>query len=173
MREGMTLRMNFWMRGIVPGLFAVGLLLFSVLPLGLPYFGDVRPLLILIAVFYWSIFWPELMPAILVFAIGLGFDLLAGGPPGIMALVLLLVRGVCISQHRPIVGQTFLVGWLGFSLIAVGAYVMLWLLHSVYYFMLFDPQPLVGQFIITVLFYPLVAWAFTMIQSWISRSVVE
>ncbi len=88
MREDWAVRMNFWARGIVPGFVAVGLLLFSVLPLGLPYFGDVRPLLILIAVFYWSIFWPELMPAILVFAIGLGFDLLAGGPPGIMALVL-------------------------------------------------------------------------------------
>jgi len=173
MREGMALRMNFWLRGAVPGLLAVGLLLFSVLPLGLPYFGDVRPLLILIAVFYWSIFWPELMPAILVFSIGLGFDLLAGGPPGIMALVLLLVRGVCVNQHRPIVGQTFVVGWLGFALIAVGAYLVLWLLHSIYYFTLFDPRPLVGQFVITVLFYPLVAWAFTMVQSWISRSVVE
>ena len=67
-------------------------------------------------VYYWSLFRPTLMPTGFVFMIGLLFDILTGFPLGVNALLLALTRMIIATQRRYIVGQTYMMIWLGFVL---------------------------------------------------------
>jgi rod shape-determining protein MreD len=79
-----------------------------------PYFG-------VMAVYYWSLYHPRLMPSWYVFAAGLLHDALSGAPPGLMALTLLLVREFGNSQRQLLLSGSFLQIWLGFFLAAAMA----------------------------------------------------
>ena len=173
MRPSLTSQVNHWLRVTVPGLMALALLLIGVLPLGLPDFGPIAPVLTLPAVYYWSIYRPDLMPAPLAFALGLLHDILNGGPPGLMALVLLLVQGACVSQSKVVVGKSFVVGWFGFLLIAAGAHIAAWLLACIYYFQALAFWPVLMQFVVTMLLYPFIARLFSLTQAWIARVEIE
>ncbi len=173
MRPAVGFRLNYWLRGAVPAALALCLLVLGVVPLGLPNFVPATPLLPLAAVYYWAIYRPDLMPAPLAFGLGLLHDILTGGPPGQMALVLLLVQGACLSQRRAVVGKSFLVDWVGFALIAAGAYAGAWLLACVYYFALIDPTPVLAQWLMTLILYPPLARLFSLSHGWITRVTLE
>ena len=101
------------------------------------------------------------MPAWAVFLLGLLQDLLGGGPVGLMALVLVLVRGICLSQRRVFVSKSFLVGWWGFAMVALGAALLLWLVSCLFYFSLFRPAPVLIELGLTIAVYPPLIWLFT------------
>ena len=170
MTPGQTSKLNYWARGTVPGMMSLVLLFISVLPLGLPHFGPVTPILTLAAVYYWAIYRPDLMPAGLAFALGLLHDILTGGPPGLTALVLLFVCGACGTQRRAVVGKSFMIGWIGFVLIAAVAYFVAWLLACLYYLHPLELTPIAGQFLVSVLLYPPVAHVFSLTQGWIVKA---
>lgn len=153
-------RLNWLLRGMIPALQAMVLLLLALVPLGVPHLAEVSPMVSVMAVYYWSIYRPDLMPAPAAFAIGLVQDLLSGGPVGMMALVLVLVQGVCMSQRRVIVSSSFLLGWLLFMVIAAGASLATWMVAAAFYWALFDPRPLLVQLLLTVALYPIFDWLF-------------
>ena len=75
-------------------------------PLRLPDVSPVVPALALVAVYYWAVHRPSLMPAWVVFLIGLFQDLLSGGPVGVGILSLLLVFALVESPAWPEKGMS-------------------------------------------------------------------
>jgi rod shape-determining protein MreD len=148
------------MRSVVPGLQCLLLLFLSVLPTGIPYFSTVTPMLVLIGVYYWSLYRPDLMPMPLVFVLGVLLDILGGGPLGLMALLLVLVHGICVSQRQVLANKSFYVGWFGFTIVAVGANLIGWIIACAYFQALLSPVPVLIQTIVTITIYPLLARLF-------------
>jgi rod shape-determining protein MreD len=148
------------LRLLLPGLVTFVAVLLTVLPLGIPFAAVVTPFLSLMAVYYWSIYRPDLLPPAAVFVLGVLQDILTGGPVGLLALVLLLVQALAVSQRRILLGQAFSVEWAGLLLIAAGAGAVSWALACTYYLALVPPMPFVIQAGITAALYPLGSWVF-------------
>lgn len=116
---------------LVPFLTTVLFAFFSIVPLNLPGFSVVMPAFALMTVFHWSVYRPDLLPLSAVFASGLLLDLLNGTPyVGISALVFLVARSAVMSQRKLFVNRPFAIVWLGFLVLAVTAFLLLWALVS-------------------------------------------
>lgn len=134
------------------------LVLLSVLSLPLPYAGSVRPCLVLMAVYYWSIFRPTLVPPVLCFAAGLLMDILSGIPLGVNALVLVAVQWVVRGQRRFLMAQPYKVLWAVFGLVVVLASGLTWLLFGIMQRSWAPLPPLAGTIAASFLLFPLVSW---------------
>lgn len=109
-------------------LVIIGLFLINVQgPALLSASGSSAPLF-LMAVFYWSAYRPTLVPLWFVFTVGLLLDLLSGAPVGLNALVLVLVRWLVTDQRLFLMGQPFLIVWIGFLLVIAAAALCQWFL---------------------------------------------
>ena len=82
------------LRGLTPLVLTLMLALLTVVPLRIPDFAPVTPALTVIAIYYWGIYRPDLMPIVATFAIGMFQDIIAGTPLGLTSLVLLTVHAV-------------------------------------------------------------------------------
>lgn len=80
----------------------------------------------LIAVYYWSLYRPTLLPVWLVFTAGIITDIISGAPLGLNAALLVLVRFIIANQRRYLAGQTFIVVWLGFCLVLTLSLLFQW-----------------------------------------------
>jgi rod shape-determining protein MreD len=145
-------------RRLFPAFLACFLVLFDFLPAGQPLFAERAPLLGLMAVYYWSLYRPELLPQWLTFGLGLLSDALSGGPLGAMALVFLGVRTVCIDQRKMLLQGSFAASWLGFAAVAASALALLWLLVALVFGALIDPRPALWQLAVSVALYPSFVW---------------
>ena len=152
-------KLDAWARQLTPFGLTMLLLLIGVVPLHVPGFGAVTPVLPLITVFHWALYRPQLMPAVAVFAIGLLQDALTGTPIGVSAAVFVLVHGVVNTQRRFFFGKSFAIAWLGFALVSSAAFVLTWVLVSAFYGVLIQPQALFFQALLTLGCFPLLAWA--------------
>lgn len=161
----LTQRMDRFARHLLPLAISVVLVILSVVPVYLPGYGQIAANLVLMAVFFWSVYRPDLMAPAPVFGIGLLLDILSGMPPGMNALILVLVRSVVVTQGRVFRGKSFLVLWWGFSLVALGASLCLWLLSMGYSFVVLDPMPGVFRWALTVALFPFFAWIFVRVQN--------
>ncbi len=151
-------------RATVPFALCLIFVLFAALPLSIPHFGSVTPMLALMAVFYWCIYRPDYLPPYAIFVIGVLHDGLGGGPFGLTALLLLLVHAFIVPQRRVFHGKSFLVEWFGFAVVAVGLAAIAWLAASVYYLTPMQPAPVVGQAGLSIAIYPCVAWMISQIH---------
>ena len=153
-------RMDLLARQLTPSMLTLILVIIGVVPLRILEFSTVMPLLPLMAVYHWAVFRPRLLPAYAVFLIGILQDILTGAPIGVNALVFLLVYGAVLSQKRFFTGKSFLILWLGFSLIAAVASAMNWLAVSLLSTTIIEIRTAVFQYLLTVGFFPAVAWVF-------------
>lgn len=160
MTSGVWHRMDLLARQLTPLMLTLVLVIINVVPLHIPGFSRVTPLLPLIAVYHWAIFRPRLLPAYAVFLIGLLHDALSGIPIGVSALVFLIVYGVVLSQKRFFIGKSFAILWLGFSLMAAVASVLSWLAVSILNVTLIGPETVFFQYLMTLGFFPVIAWLF-------------
>jgi rod shape-determining protein MreD len=87
-------------RSLAPVTFTVLLIVIGMVPLGVPNFAPIMPALGVIAVFFWLVYRPDLMPAWAVFLVGLIQDLLGGGALGVGVFVLLVVYAALVGQRR-------------------------------------------------------------------------
>ncbi len=143
-----------FLRGLIPSLVTLLLVLASALPWRLPSLVEVTPAFAVMAVFYWTIYRPDRLPYAATFCIGVLQDLLTGTPPGMTALVLLTVQGVIASQRTFFRGKPFLVVWWGFSLVMPAAGLMSWIIGSAYFGAIVPPLPIVVQTALTILLFP-------------------
>ena len=72
----------------------------AMVPLRVPDLSPIVPSLAIIAIYYWVIYRPDLMPGWAVFLLGLIQDLLGGGPVGVHALVFLLLVATLLTTLR-------------------------------------------------------------------------
>ncbi|MGF1640260.1 MAG: rod shape-determining protein MreD [Rhodospirillales bacterium] len=151
-------KMDTWSRQATPFGITLLLLLTGVVPLHIPGFGLVAPVLPLIALYHWALHRPELMPAAAVFVIGLLYDALTGTPIGAAAAVFVVVHGIVCGQRRFFLGKPFSIVWLGFALVALGAFAATWVLVSVYHGMAIPATALVFQALLTLGCFPPLSW---------------
>ena len=156
---------------LTPFVVSLVLILVSTIPIQVPAVGAVAPNLGLVAVFYWTVYRPDLMPAIAVLPLGLWQDLLNGEPMGLNGLTLLIVYGVIVFQRTFFRGKSFLVVWWAFGLTAAFAALVFWLAVIGWHLSFVDPTPLVFQVVLTLTVFPFLYWLLSRIQRSIARRV--
>jgi rod shape-determining protein MreD len=164
MKPSVWVRMDSWVRHLVPVGVTLLLLLLTAVPTRLPGFAGIAPMLPLMGVYYWAIYRPDLLPAWAAFLIGLLYDIIAGTPLGVNALVLLLVQGVSAAQRRFFLGKSFLVAWWAFGLLAAGSIGLSWLLVTVLYGRVVDPTPVIFEYLLTMGLFPILTWSLARTQ---------
>ena len=152
-RLDVAARMSF------PGAATALALLLAAGPLCLPGQAELQWALVLGSVFFWSVFRPLSLPPLLVFALGLLADLLGYGPIGVGVLILLIVHGLAVGWRGALARQGFMLIWLAFAAVAVGATALQWLLMSALAFRLLPSQPVLFEMALAVGLYPLLALA--------------
>lgn len=151
-------KLDVFARRLFPGASAFLLLLVGIVPLHLPSFPQVAPALPLIAVFYWTLYRPDLMPPWAVFLLGLVQDVLFATPIGVGACVFVLVHAAVSAQRRFFIGKSFGILWLGFALVVAVALPLSWLLNCIYYGRLVLPDALAFQALTTIGVFPAMCW---------------
>lgn len=164
MKPSVWVRMDTWARHLVPGGVTLLLLLLTAVPTRLPGFAGIAPMLPLMGVYYWAIYRPDLLPAWAAFLFGLLYDIIAGTPLGVNALVLLLVQGVAASQRKFFLGKSFLVAWWAFGLLAAGASGLEWMLVTVLLGRVIDPSAVFFQYLLTMGLFPVLTWTLARTQ---------
>ena len=164
MTAALLLRLDRISRSVAPLTLCIGLLILAVLPIRLPGFGRVAPDVALIAVFYWSVYRPDLFPAAAAFFLGLFNDVLIGGPLGASAFVLLLAHCLVRSQRRFFVGKSFAVVWWAFGMVAAGAGLIAWLVAMALALVPVNVMPAIFRCVLTVALYPFLTWLFARTQ---------
>lgn len=139
----------------VTALIILALLLVSTFPFTIADMGEIRPSFLLIAVYYWAVVRPETLRPSGAFLVGLAFDLLADYPFGMTALTLVLAQWLTTSQRKFLLGQPFIVMWLGFALVAAGASALQWGLFSLFNLRLMNVEPCAASALLTAAFFPL------------------
>ena len=82
-------------------------------------------------IYYWSVYRPTLIPAWLIFLAGLCVDVLTMMPLGVNALTAVVTKKV-ISRQRPyLMGQSFIILWLGFVVVQAAALVFSSIIYGV------------------------------------------
>jgi rod shape-determining protein MreD len=121
----------------------------------IPYFQDIRPSFTLMALFYWSIYRPTLLPPWMAFLLGILIDLLSGLPIGLTAVLFVLAQRVVVDQRKIFSGQSFLSVYFGYTVIAAAVYILQWFLYGFVILQWVSFQPVLGMIILGVVFFPL------------------
>ena len=146
------------LKGLLPFITTLFFILLTQLQYKMYFLENIFPFLSLAAVYYWGIFKPRLMPVSAVFFLGLLQDILSGGPLGLMALLLMIVRLFVLRQGSRFLEREFLFNWLVFILASFVFGAALWAISSIY---LKETQVIwnmLGQSLLTIAIFPLVVW---------------
>jgi rod shape-determining protein MreD len=159
-----------WRRSIPMGL-AVLVLFIGLLPWNITTLSPINANLVLIPIYYWTLYRPRLMSVWAVAALGLIGDLLGVTPLfGVEMLTALVGYRVAVSQRRVFAGAPFIIVWAGFLLMSAIAGAVQWLVVSIFAQSIVDPRPAMLMYLIGAVCYPLCAYAFAAIQR---RSLVR
>ena len=162
--------MGFWQkldasaRNSAPAAITILFVLIGVTPLQIPLYGPVASLLPLIALYYWVIHRPDLLPFSVVFAIGILHDLLTGAPIGLNAFVFLITSWTVLTQRRVLAGMPFLIVWWAFAMVAALAGLLEWAVYSAIYAQLMPVEPAAYRVMMTAAIYPVLAGLLHMVQ---------
>lgn len=137
-----------------PTVSTVLLLLLLAAPLGLPAQPEMQLAMLLSCVFFWSLYRPAAMPPAAVFLLGLLADLLGEGPLGVSVLILLIVQAIVLRWRYELARQGFLLTWLVFLPIALGAVATNWVLDCVLTWRVLPPAPVLFEALFAAGIYP-------------------
>lgn len=156
MSNALALRAEAAARAAVPAGATAALMLLGSIPANGMHVQVLEPVLAFASIYYWTLYRPDLMPAALVFALGLLYDVLSGAPLGGHAAMLVLAHAILSRQRRFLIDKTFILNWVGFAVVAAGGCILVWLLTSIFYGAPVDPWGLLFQTLMTIVAYPLV-----------------
>ncbi len=125
----------------------------------------IAPNLLIAAVFFWCLHRPDLLGNASCFFLGLLYDAAAGLPIGMMSILLLIERAMIMTPNRFLVAKSFGVVWICFGLVALTVDSLRWFFLSLWYLRVFAFEPVFLGILLTVLFYPLIAWIFSHVHS--------
>jgi rod shape-determining protein MreD len=169
MKSNIWYRLDIFTRLLTPFLLTLALVILNIVPLEIPGISSVMPLLPLIAIYHWAVYRSELLPAYAVFIIGVLQDIFSGTPIGIYTIVFLMVYGIVIWQHRFLFGKSFSIIWLGFSIVSAGAFLLMWLMISLWNLSFLDLRAVFFQYLLTGAIFPALAWVFMRWQKFVIR----
>ncbi len=131
--------------------------LLDIISVSMPLSINIDVPIILMMVYYWSIYRPTLIPPLLVFGIGICLDLLSGWPLGINAFIFLVLQRSVISQRVFLMGQPFVVVWLGFMLAAPLSLFLQWALFGLIRLQWVSFDPVIISIFIGIVLFPAMA----------------
>ena len=143
---------------VVPVLTILLAAVLALEPVPLPGYAALTPTFTLMALYHWMIYRPELVPPIALFGIGVGYDLLCGGPPGVTPLLLLVARAAVLNARRWFLDRSFAFLWAGFALLTVGAVALLWALECVLAWQLFGITDSVFRAALSAALFPIASF---------------
>jgi rod shape-determining protein MreD len=153
------------LRRSIPVALAVLLLFLGILPWNSHGLGPMNANLVLIPIYYWTLYRPRLMSVWAVAAIGLLSDFLLGSLLGANMLTFLIGYRVAVAQRKVFAGAPFIIVWAGFLLMsAVAGLVQLLVVTIVREQVDFYLRPALFLFMIGAVAYPPCAYAFAWIQ---------
>ncbi len=159
MQQTFLQRLDGNARRVVPFGLTLILMLFAMTPTYIPGLSHVTPMYALIAVYFWSVYRPDLLGYGAVFGIGLLEDLLAGTALGSGALILLLCQKIVLHQRKFFNAKPFGITWLAFVLVAFGASLLRWVCVGVAGASGFMPfGEMITSFAMTAALFPVIAW---------------
>ncbi len=161
MIRNMLIRLDALARRLTPFGITLALVILSMVPMRIPEFAAIAPTFALMAVYHWSLYRPELMPAPAVFLIGLSQDFLLGDHMGVYAFIFLFVYMGVLAQRRFLVGKSFSVVWIGFLAVAGAATGIHWLLESALHSTLLGAKGFFYQYVMTMGAFPVLSWFLT------------
>ncbi len=133
-------------------------LLLNVVSFSMPHAGDFKPFFLLMAVYYWAIYRPTVMPTGYTFVLGLIIDLLAELPTGMSALILVGLQTIVRRSRLFLMGQPYIMVWLGFAITALANAICMWLIMSIKFWSTV-PLPVLMQTLVaaalSILLFPL------------------
>lgn len=151
-------------RRVSPFVVTVMLVILNAIPLPIPDYRSIVPLVPLMAIYYWALYRPDLMPIGAVFLVGVLEDVLTGSPLGLNAFLFLVVHSLIRSRRRMIAGKGFLVAWIVFLLVVLGVGLTSWLVASLLYDAPIRIEPALTQLALTLVLYPCLAWLLIRVQ---------
>jgi rod shape-determining protein MreD len=128
----------------------------DVISFSLPGIAETRPFFFLMAVYYWSIFRPTLMPPSIVFISGIMLDIISGIPVGVSSFILLTVGWVISTQRTYLMSQSYLVIWFGFFLTCIPTYIFNWGVISLIRGEIIPVMPSVASAVLSIFIFPVI-----------------
>lgn len=158
-------RLGLWTRISTPGVTTALFILLSAVDFRIVGFEDFFPKISLIAIFYWTIYRASLMPAWLVFALGIFEDFVFGTPFGISSLINLLFWKTTKTQKKYFLRENFWVVWAVFGFASLIFSLIAYIIYSFYYGQFIISDQIFMQWIFSSLAYPILHKIFDGIHS--------
>jgi rod shape-determining protein MreD len=155
---------SLWRYLVAYGFFTI-LLLISVISLSIPMAESVRPYFIIMGIYFWAIYRPTLIPPLLIFIMGLLYDLMMGFPLALHAALFVISYWVIKNQRLFFLGQSYFILWIGFCITCFSVLSVEYLFFSIFYHGFFNFMPLIGSFLLSAFLFPLLSFIFTRIHS--------
>lgn len=158
MKAPLTHVLDDLVRKMAPLAVSMLLVLVALMHVPVPGFAELAPMLPMMAVYYWSLHRPELLPFWAIFVIGLAIDMLTGGTLGFNALMLLLVSAFMRPQRRYLFERGFVTHWIVFMVVVSVFELLRWVVMAaiVHKFLsLGDPALRV---LLAIALYPCLSW---------------
>ncbi|MBC7634329.1 MAG: rod shape-determining protein MreD [Acetobacteraceae bacterium] len=133
------------------------LLVLAAAPLGIGGQPQTQLAIALASVFFWTLVRPASMPPLAVFLLGLLLDLLSYAPLGVGVVILLVLHGFTLAGRRVLGRAGFMLAWIAFALLALGAVALQWGLTALLTLRLLPVAPAILAAILAVGLYPLLA----------------
>jgi rod shape-determining protein MreD len=143
---------------LLPVATTVVAMLLSLQPVQIPGYAALTPDLTLMVAYHWMVYRPDLLPSLALFVIGATQDVLAGAPPGVTSLLLLLARVIVLSHRDHFVDRSFRFVWTGFAMLTCGAMLLLWALNSMLAAELLELRDTVFRAVLTILLFPIASF---------------
>ncbi|MBE6451420.1 MAG: rod shape-determining protein MreD [Alphaproteobacteria bacterium] len=154
-----------YVKKMLPLLCAIGLILLMYIPIRFPLSKFLRPDTAMICVYFWTLYRRDLFGPISVAVLGIVADSLGAVPLGVNMFVFISVYVLAITFGIYVNTKPFAISWIGFALISLVAFLIKWLLMSVYYSNFLPLTGVLLGYVATVLLYPLVARLNVVIQN--------
>lgn len=169
MKSSIWLRLDIVARRLTPLLLTLMLVVLSQVPMQLPATTPIAPAFAVISVYFWGLHQPDVLPAPVVFAVGLFQDILGGLPIGLNAFILLALYGLVVSQRRYFFGKSFGVLWWGFATAAVVIGALQWAVMSLLSGQVLAILPIAIEQMTAAALYPVIAYIFVLTHRSILR----
>ena len=157
MKETFKENLIAYIKACVPFLSSVIWLLLMMMPLHVPLFQMIKPDVVLACIYFWILCFDHSMGVISVVLLGLLCDMFSNVVLGTHMAVFIVVYVATKGYALWFNAKPFIVNWLGFALICVGALMMKWAILSIYHRHLLPILYIAINCVSTVLLYPLIA----------------
>ncbi|MBV1836182.1 rod shape-determining protein MreD [Acetobacter estunensis] len=154
-------RLDRLARRLLPGGITALVIVLLAAPTGFPAATALLPGLVMASVFFWSVWRPASMSALIVFGLGLLMDLVGFASPGVDAFVFLLLHGIAVHARFGLMRLNFLGMWCIFAVLGSAACWLLWFLISLLAFRPMPLAPVIFECLLAIGVYPLLAAAGT------------